>query len=488
MFWSKKEALPPPGDYYTGEGPLRRLGSSGKYGCSLVAMPGWGKNALSDAMLMDAVRNGKRVVANDYSGDLDHRLRSVAPPGYEVYRIDPAVVGGDAVDVTKTWVSETYRSNFAEAWSPSREGDPNDFFPSFVQLVIISVTGYSTRCSPDWVLADLPRVAADPELVDALGDHFPEWPSPFRLTGVFSRSGRDVRATLAVKMQPLRIYSSLCLRAKRLLNPMDFVHGKPCAAVFVVRDKYKAAMSKVYPYVFDVINEEKLSTVGGDMLVEHIDEVGNFKVRTLPDLARRARKSNLIYSWAAQSREQVLKQFGREDGSDVLNLTGLKILGRQGGKDSALWASESALGVKEVIEDIEPRAYMDFMPREGAEYKRTVRDRPNVHWSELCRCPLASWDQDKIVGWVAGPGVGGDEDWARFEVKFRHLVGTRTAPPALEPVPPEWEILPPLTPLELKDRLRIPGEVLEKAAEARDRNRKRQEGAGRKKKRKEKKP
>jgi hypothetical protein len=461
-------------DYMTTTAGFALPGGALKYGGILLGVPGTAKTSFLEKLLRDATRYWKPIISMDFEGNQAHRLQAVAPADYEVHRIDVTVKGGIALNIPALWKSQTNRLRFSQKWSPVNDSNPNSFFDAFAQEVLLACTSFLMRWAPDTcTLADLVRLAEDPTLIDALGEVSPEIGSPYKLTGVFSRAGRDVRATVQTKLRPLMIYAAMSLNAAKVVDPMTLIHGKPSAMVLVFKDRYKAALEKVYSFVLDAVVDEKLSFTGDEQLHANFDEVASIsKLDTLVDLVRRGRKSSLCYYLSAQSIEGVLRRYGREDGSDVLELPAYKVIMKLSGKRSCQWASD-ALGVCEVLEDIRPRHYGGFVPKETGEYKRTMKDRPNVHWSEIQNLPLANYAKDEAYGYVAFP-----EFCKKFTAKFRNGIDTPTPAPAFEPVPPSWEILPPFTPEDLAIRLKFPAEALQKAADAKEKQRRRRSGEG----------
>ena len=130
--------------------------------------------------------------------------------------------------------------------------------------------------------------------------------------------------------------------------------------------------------------------------------------------------------------------------------------------------ASDTLGVCEILDNIAPRPYMRG-PGENDHYGGGIRDRANVHWDEVRRLPLASWDDDVIEGFVDFP-----EFTRPFRCKFRHLVSTDGPPPVREPAPPEHEELPAFTPADYQ-RLKFPMECVDAAEKRRQANLKRAE-------------
>src|SRR4051794_33203828 len=118
---------PGPGDYVTELGGVPILGSLINLGVKVLGTPRTGKSSLIEGVLRYAAYAGKAVLAVDFEGGLDSRLRAAAR--YPVKRIDVSTRDGPVgIDWRNLWASESKRLSFFQKFAEVPKGSHNAYF------------------------------------------------------------------------------------------------------------------------------------------------------------------------------------------------------------------------------------------------------------------------------------------------------------------------------------------------------------------------
>lgn len=415
-------------------------------GTLMMGSPGTGKSSIVKMMLGQSAAHGlSGVVLNigeNYCQLLETYDRTAKVVNFAAH--DEYGVGIDFAAMVQT---AGQRVRFCEKLAPLSDG-ANVFFDARVQIILQSALQSLHALAPgQWQLRDVLNLAYNAELLEAVTE-ITRVQNPYLAFGRSSenRTRSDVQATVEAKLLPLRVYAALNANCRYHVNPLDVLDEDRTWHVYDWSDKTAAVNESVISFALDEVAYAAMETRRSSPLVISLDELAALKpLNFLLPAGRRGRKSNLAVIAAIHERSSLSRY--KDDADEILALLQTKLFFQISSPQSAKWASEY-LGTPEVLESIAPELERD---KGGTTQRsRSIKDRPLVHPDEIRMLPKASFERDRIEGYVLLP----DGTAGKFWTPFRK--GVKAKDDRINfPVSPEGEDLEPMT-VEDLHRLNIP--------------------------------
>jgi hypothetical protein len=418
-------------------------------GTLLMGAPGTGKTSVMKMMLSQYAAYGHSGIILNI-GENYQQVVTAAYRHAQVVNFAAHTVGGVGIDFASIVTSAGARVRFCEKLAPLSEGSNNVFFDARVQMIVQAACHALHILAPgEWLLRDVLNLAYNSFLLETVTE-MTRVPNPYLAFGrsAENRTRSDVQATVEAKLLPLRVYAALNAKCSRLVNPLDVLRDRGNWHIYEWSDRTAAVNESVIAFALDEVAIAAMEDAHRtDPLIISLDEVASLKpLNFLLAAGRRGRKSKLAIIAAIHERGSLSRY--KDDAEEILALLRTKFFFQISSPQSAKWGSDY-LGTPEVLESISPGIIRD----NGGTLVKTasVKDRPIVHPDQLRMLPMASYENDRIVGFALLPnGTAVQVKIPFVNQTIRDIPGRRVTA-----VTEAYEELEPMTPGDLK-RLNIP--------------------------------